>query len=104
MNLELANVDISDLEMDQMPGFNFSWWYTGGEIEPGNIYTEPERYLEEHAEDTYPEFVRDVVLSSSSPSPNPPSQAQQSPSFNQVWKTQKPNSLDWGWQNNHKSY
>ena len=38
MYLDLENADINDLEMVQMPGFNFSWWYTGGNIEPGNIY------------------------------------------------------------------
>ena len=64
-NIELNKVDISELEMDQMPGFNFSWWYTGGDMEPGNIYKEkckddwncqdPDDYI-------YKEFVRDGVF------------------------------------------
>ena len=56
--LDLSKVNIRDLEMDQMPGFNFSWWYAGGDMEPGNIYTELR--LEQLVEDTYQEFVREV--------------------------------------------
>ena len=62
MNLELDDVDISELEkMDQMPGFNFSWWYTGGDIEPGNVYN-AYLYNFENNNDTYLEFVRDVLF------------------------------------------
>ena len=60
MNQDLRKVNIRDLEMDQMPGFNFSWWYTGGDVEPGNIYKSELNYFEQRDEDTYQEFVRDV--------------------------------------------
>ena len=60
MDLDLENVDINDLEMDQMPGFNFSWWYTGGDIEPGNIYDDL-YYDPNNVLDTYQEFVREAL-------------------------------------------
>ena len=60
MDLKLDNKYIRHLEMDQMPGFNLSWWYTGGDIEPGNIYTDT-YYAPNNA--TYLEFVREVVFS-----------------------------------------
>ena len=70
MNLELDDVDISELEkMEQMPGFNFSWWYTGGNMEPGNIYTEKckDDWNCQDPDDLpiykiYKEFVRDGVF------------------------------------------
>ena len=62
VNLELDDVDISELEkMDQTPGFNFSWWYTGGDMEPGNIYTH-RPYSTDYYIDYYYEFVRDGVF------------------------------------------
>ena len=58
--LDLNKVDISELEkMDQLPGFNFSWWYTGGDLEPGNIYNSSP-YTTDY--DIYKEFVRDCVF------------------------------------------
>ena len=63
-SLNLENVDINDLEMDQMPGFNFSWWYTGGNVEPGNIYNDSDQYYDHdptNIHDTYREFVREAL-------------------------------------------
>ena len=71
----ISVVELGDLKMDQMPGFNFSWWYTGGVLEPGNVYKEYKRSrttalysksrdsptAEDHAWETYLEFVRNVA-------------------------------------------
>ena len=71
-NMELNKVDISELEMDHMPGFNFSWWYTGGNMEPGNIYIKKckDDWNCQDQDDLqiyqiYKEFVRDGVFFSS---------------------------------------
>ena len=98
--LQYVDRDIGDLEMDLMPGFNFSWWYTGGDVEPGNIYKKSDQMpddfalalkelkgleddsalLKDDVWETYQEFVRNVVLSSQSPYPKSPSKAKQSQS------------------------
>ena len=60
-NIELNKVDLSKLEMEQMPGFNFSWWYTGGDVEPRNIYTEKckdDWNCQDPDDIIYKEFVR----------------------------------------------
>ena len=63
MALDLENVEINDLEMDQMPGFNFSWWYTGGDVEAGNIYNDSDLqyYDPKNIHETYKEFVREAL-------------------------------------------
>ena len=59
MGMDLVDVDIGDLKMEQMPGFRFSWWYSGGDLEPESIYS---IYTEENILNTYNEFVRTVYI------------------------------------------
>ena len=60
VSLDLDNVDIRDLEMEQMPGFRFSWWYTGGELEGENTYIDG--WTADDILTTYYEFVRTVYI------------------------------------------
>ena len=60
MSLDLLDVDIGDLEMEQMPGFRFSWSYTGAELEVENIYRDV--LADDDILTTYNEFVRTVYI------------------------------------------
>ena len=37
---DVSTVDVEIQKLDVMPGFKFSWWYTGGEVSPDPVFKE----------------------------------------------------------------
>ena len=35
---DVSSEDVEQMKLDVMPGFNFSWWYSGAEVTPDNKY------------------------------------------------------------------
>ena len=35
---KIKSTEIVNIKMDKMPGFQFSWWYTGSEVTPDPRY------------------------------------------------------------------
>ncbi len=42
LSRDVSSEDVETQRLDLMPGFKFSWWYTGAEVSPDNIYKDNE--------------------------------------------------------------
>ena len=42
MKRKVSSEDVLQQKLDLMPGFRFSWWYTGAEVRPDNKYKNEE--------------------------------------------------------------
>ena len=38
LSREVSNEDVDQMKMEMMPGFRFSWWYTGAGVTPDPKY------------------------------------------------------------------
>ena len=37
---DVSSDDVDQVKLDEMPGFRFSWWYTGAEVIPENKFVD----------------------------------------------------------------